>query len=125
MKDIYKIITAVLFVAWLLVVWKLPAIVSFKDTGLATEEDVPAPALSAADGQAAQSGEGNPYLGITERLKSPFPISRYNELIARNIFVKPEKPQIIFSPDSLRLISVETIPLPFTYNGFIQTPAGQ
>ena len=125
MKNIYRIITAVLFVAWLLVLWKLPTVFSPKGIALPSEEDTSALSVPAAqNGQNDQGAESSSYSDIIERLKSPFPVSRYDGLVTRNIFVKPEKAPIVFSPDSLKLVSVQPIPLPFMYNGFIQTASG-
>jgi hypothetical protein len=120
MKDIYKISTVVLFILWLLVMWKLPTVLSPKGVVLPTEEETPAPQNDQND----RGMEGPSYSDIIERLRSPFPASRYNGLVARNIFLKPEKPQAVFSPDSLTLVSVQPVRLPFMYNGFIQTPDG-
>jgi len=129
MKEIYKIGAVVLFILWLLVMWKLPTILSPKGVALSTEEDVPAlssegRAAAADNGQSVQGAEGVSYSDIIERLKSPFTVSRYDGLIRRNIFIKPEKPQVIFTPDNLKLVSVQPVQLPFTYNGFIQIPDG-
>lgn len=127
MKEIYKIITVVLFAVWLLVMWKLPTIFSPKDIALPAEEETSAiSAASVQNGQENQggAGKGSPYSEIIERLRSPFPLSRYSGLVTRNIFVKPEKAPVIFSPDSLRVVSIQPIRLPFIYNGFIQTADG-
>lgn len=125
MKEIYKISTVVLFILWLLVMWRLPTILSPKGVALTPEEDTSSPSVAASqNGQGGQSAEGISYSDIIERLKSPSPISRYNELITRNIFLRPEKPQVIFTPDSLKLVSVQPVRLPFMYNGFIQIPDG-
>lgn len=121
MRELYKIITAVLFVAWLLVMWKLPSVFSPKDIALPAEEEAPAPAATTAQNGQDSASKGNPYSETIERLKSPFPVSRYDGLVTRNIFMKPEKPPVVFSPDNLKLVSVQNIPLPFMYNGFILT----
>jgi hypothetical protein len=129
MKGIYKIITAVLFVVWLAVIWKAPTILSPKGVALSTEEDTSAlssegnPAAP-QNGRSEQGKEGISYLDIIDRLKSPFPASRYEGLITRNIFLRPEKPRSVLTPESLTLLSVQPVRLPFFYNGFIQTPDG-
>lgn len=64
------------------------------------------------------------YASIAERLRAPFDISRYKGLISRDIFVKPEKPPVVFSPEKLKLVSVEPTTLPFIYLGYIQTATG-
>ncbi len=129
MKEIYKISTAALFVFWLFVMWKAPTILSPKGVALSTEEDTPALSTEGnspapRNGQSDQGNGGISYSDIIGRLKSPFPVSRYNGLTERNIFLKPEKPRAVFSPDSLKLLSVQPVRLPFIYNGFIQTPGG-
>lgn len=129
MKEIYRISAVVLFVFWLFVMWKAPTILSPKGVALSMEEDTSAPsfegnAAAPRNGQSDQGSEGISYSDIIGRLKSPFSASRYNGLTERNIFIKPEKPRAVFSPDSLELLSVQAVRLPFIYNGFIQTPDG-
>lgn len=116
----YKIIAAALFFIWLALMVKSASFFSPKGAAPSGggEELTEAPGGS-------QAKENNPYSYLIERLKSPFPESRYDTLIkGRNIFVKPVPPPIVITPENFTLLSVEAVTLPFIYNGYIQTPDG-
>ncbi|MFH1778525.1 MAG: hypothetical protein ABH847_00620 [Candidatus Omnitrophota bacterium] len=120
--NINKIITLILALVWLFVMWKAL---------LSPPSKIVVPAYESNSEGKATSEESTEtlddikfYTTILERLKAPFDITRYQGLLTRNIFIKPEKPLIVFSPESLRLVSVEPIVLPFVYKGYIQTASG-
>lgn len=119
-KNAYKIIAIVLFAAWLLA-WKLSATVSFDKIAAFPAKPSVTEGLSALPDKGKA---GNGYSEIIKMLKSPFPISKYQKLINRNIFMPPERETIVFSPEILKITSIERVNLPFIYNGFIQTSNG-
>ncbi|KPK41305.1 MAG: hypothetical protein AMJ78_05850 [Omnitrophica WOR_2 bacterium SM23_29] len=124
MNKIYKIITLILLAAWLLLIIR---------TFLVSPSKKVVPTLQ-LNGENATPSEETPeevedddtkiYAMLVERLKSPFDMSRYQGLLTRNIFVKPEKIVTIFTPENLKLVSVELVTLPFIYIGYIQTQDG-
>lgn len=119
-KNLYKVITIVLFAAWLLA-WKLSATVCL-DKITARYEKPSAAAESSISPDKDKAG--NSYSAIIKMLKTPFPMSKYQNLINRNIFIPPKTETIVFSPDTLKITSIERVNLPFIYNGFIQTSNG-
>ncbi|OGX32821.1 MAG: hypothetical protein A3F87_03630 [Omnitrophica WOR_2 bacterium RIFCSPLOWO2_12_FULL_51_24] len=120
MKETSKVIAIVAFVLWLLVMWKSSSVFQSKEVpvqfGEGQEETV-------AGKEGADVAPDS--LSYAERLlKSPFAFSRYQPLINKNIFVKPEIQPELFTPEKLTVISVSAVPLPFMYNGFIEKSDG-
>lgn len=122
MKGINKITTLILFIVWLLVIWWTFWVSPPKETSLPVELN--SEGISSSKEQSEGLDEAANYAFIINQLKAPFNISRYQELFTRNIFVKPEKPIEVLTPESLKLVAVERVTLPFIYNGYIETPNG-
>lgn len=121
MKNPFKIMTFVLGAVWIIVIFKAAAVTSSKNTELtATESKIADTHIKATK----EPADMKPYSSTLERLKSPYVVSRYQDLLTRNIFVKPQAPPIVFTPDDLRIVSIEPVNLPFIYIGFIQTASG-
>ncbi len=119
MKNVYKIMTFVLGVVWIIVILKAFA-PSSKSAEVGSAEAI-GMIKAVKDKDAADLG---PYSSTLERIKSPYAISRYQDLLARNIFVRPEAPPVVFTPNDLKIVSIEAVNLPFIYVGFIQTSSG-
>ncbi len=118
MRGINKITTLILLLVWLLVMWRtfwgppkeiLSVVEIDGEEGPSSKEPV------------EQFEDAKTYASIIERLKAPFNINRYKELFTKNIFIRPEKPTPVFTPENLKLVSTEPIILPFIYNGYIET----
>jgi len=119
MKGMTKLIAILAFILWVIVLWKASSIFGLRETPLRSGEE---------DGGIAASQEANPlqeaFLSIKKLLESPFPYSKYQPLIEKNIFVKPEPPPEVFTPDKLEIIAISAVPLPIMYNGFIEKSDG-
>lgn len=120
MKQVSKIIAIVAFVLWLLVMWRSASVFQSRQVSLQFDEGKE----KAEAGKVEAVAIPGSILSIEGLLKSPFAFSRYQPLIDKNIFVKPEIQPEIFTPDKLSLISVSAVPLPFMYNGFIEKSDG-
>ncbi|MFH0771843.1 MAG: hypothetical protein V1933_04425 [Candidatus Omnitrophota bacterium] len=126
MNKMYKILTVVLLAAWLFTLWKAPRFFSPEEAVFTVKDKGANSALVSVSNFVDGKEEDNRalYSSIIERLKLPYQISRYQPLIARNIFSRPEKAMSVFNPESLILVSVNAVNLPFVYTGFIQTANG-
>lgn len=111
--------TLLLLIVWLLLMWRTFWASTPKETDSAIELN-----KEEVSEQSEGLDDTASYASILKQLKTPFDISRYQELFTRNIFVKPEKPVEVFTPENLKLISVERVTLPFMYKGYIQTASG-
>lgn len=120
MKHLSKIVTAVAFVLWLFVMWKSASVFQSKEVPLKFGEGE----QKTAPGKEEAVVTSDSILYVEGLLKSPFAFSRYQPLLDRNIFVKPEAKPEIFTPDKLTVVSVSALPLPFMYNGFIEKSDG-
>ena len=120
MKGTARIVAIVVFFLWLIVMWKSSSIFEPKGGSTQTGESKEAE-LPATEGSDILSSS---ILSAEEMLKSPFAAVRYQPLIEKNIFVKPQPPPEVFTPEKLALISISQILLPFKYNGFIQKSDG-
>ncbi|HOX09016.1 MAG TPA: hypothetical protein PLA52_00080, partial [Candidatus Omnitrophota bacterium] len=118
MKGIYKIAAIVLFILWFILLWLAPSLFTPKDFSVPTGEDsVVKPNDAAVDAS-------NVYSALIEKVKSPFAASRYQQLLDRNLFIRPEAPPVVFTPDKLKVVSIGATNLPFIYTGFIQKQDG-
>ena len=120
MKQVSKIIAIVAFVLWLLVMWRSASVFQSRQVPLQFDEGQE----KAESGKVEAVAIPGSILSAERLLKSPFAFSRYQPLIDKNIFVKPEIQPEIFTPDKLSLVSVSAVPLPFMYNGFIEKSDG-
>lgn len=120
--KINRITTLILLVLWLLLVWRFFLVPPKREIILLPE--MGGEKAVAEKDEAAQPDEIKIYSSIIERLKAPFDITRYKQLFVRNIFVKPEKPVAIFTPENLKLLAVDQVVLPFMYNGYILVANG-
>lgn len=119
MKGIYKIAAIVLFVLWLILLWMAPSLFTQQEFSVTTgeeeavkpEKDVTVDASSA-------------YSALISRINSPFAASRYQPLLDRNIFIRPEAIPESFTPDKLKIVTIGATNLPFMYIGFIQKQDG-
>jgi hypothetical protein len=119
MKNISRIVSAVAFILWIFVMWKSSSVFEPKQVPFHPEEgkETVTPKEDTGAGP-------NPFLEAEGLLKSPYPISRYQPLVVKNMFIKPPAPVKVFTPEDLTLISVSAVPLPFMYNGFIARSDG-
>lgn len=120
--NINKITTLILAFVWLFVMWK--ALLSPPSKIVVSTYESNSEGKATSEELTETLDDIKFYTTILERLKAPFDMTRYQRLLTRNIFIKPEKPLIVFSPGSLKLVSVEPIILPFIYKGYIQTASG-
>lgn len=120
MKQVSKIIAIVAFVLWLLVMWRSASVFQSRQVPLQFDEGQE----KAEAGKVEAVAIPDSILSAERLLKSPFAFSKYQPLIDKNIFVKPEIQPEIFTPDKLSLVSVSAVPLPFMYNGFIEKSDG-
>jgi uncharacterized membrane protein len=118
MKGIYKIAAIALFMLWFILLWLAPSLFTPKDFSVPTGEDN---VMKSDDNAVDASGA---YSALIERAKSPFAVSRYQQLFDRNLFVRPEAPPVVFTPDKLKIVSIGATNLPFIYTGFIQKQDG-
>lgn len=120
MKDIFRIIAIILFILWLIVLWKGPSFFTSEDFTVPAgqEDDMMKP------GEETKGQSLTEYASLIDKMNSPFAVERYQPLLAGNIFVKPEPPPLVFTPDKLKIVSITPVILPFTYNGFIQRADG-
>ncbi|MDD4878870.1 MAG: hypothetical protein PHR22_00245 [Candidatus Omnitrophica bacterium] len=121
MKGTSRIIAAAAFVLWILAMWKSSSVFESRQVPFHPEE-AKAGAVAVKEGAAASLP--NSFSNVEELLKSPYTVERYQPLIDKNIFIKPEPPPDVFTPDKLVLISVSAVPLPFMFNGFIEKSDG-
>ena len=120
MKEVSKVATIVAFVLWLLVMWKSPSVFQSREIQVQFGEGQE----KTVAGKERANAASDSLLYAERLLKSPFAFSRYQPLIDKNIFVRPEIQPEIFTPEKLRVISVSAVPLPFMYDGFIEKPDG-
>jgi hypothetical protein len=120
MKDASRVVAIVAFVLWLLVMWKSPSVFESKEVPIQFGEGQE----KTTAGKETPNTTPDSLSYIEGLLKSPFAFSRYQPLIDKNIFVKPEIQPEVFTPDKLKLVSVSAVPLPFMYNGFIEKSDG-
>lgn len=120
MKGASKIITIVAFILWILVMWK--------SSSMFVSKEIPIQVGGTGGEEATAKGEinlsPNPYTYEEDLLKTPSPISKYQPLIEKNFFVKPERPPEVFTPEKLTVISITPVILPFMYKGFIEMSDG-
>jgi len=102
--NLNKITTLILLVLWLFVMWKTLLKQPTKITIPTFEPKNEG--ISSLQEPIGQLDDAKHYSAILARFKAPFDVTRYQALLTRNIFIKPEKPVIIFSPESLRPISL-------------------
>lgn len=122
MKGMSRIVAVVAFVLWLLVMWKSSSIFESREVPVRFGEGKEG-TVAVAGGEANVAPDS--FLFAEGLLKSPYAISRYQPLLGMgNIFVKPEPPPEVFSPDKLKVISITPVLLPFIYNGFIERADG-
>ena len=119
MKGAVRIIAAAAFILWILVMWKSSSVFEPKQVSFQAEEGKEAVAAKEKTGAVTNS-----FLHAEELLKSPYMISRYQPLFDNNMFIKPEAPPEVFTPEKLKIISISFAPLPFMYNGFIARSDG-
>jgi hypothetical protein len=118
MKGIYKIAAIALFVLWFILLWSAPSLFTPKDFSVPTGEDnIVKPDDTAVDAS-------DVYSALIESVKSPFAAARYQQLLDRNLFMRPEAPPVVFTPDKLKVVSIGATNLPFMYTGFIQKQDG-
>ncbi|MFA5165065.1 MAG: hypothetical protein WC481_05815 [Candidatus Omnitrophota bacterium] len=118
MKGIYKIAAIALFILWFILLWLAPVLFTPKDFSVPTGED----SIIKSDDITVDAS--NAYSTLIESIKSPFAASRYQQLLDRNLFIKPETPPPVFTPDKLKVVSIGATNLPFIYTGFIQKQDG-
>ena len=120
MKGASRIIAAAAFVLWILVMWKSSSVFESRQVPFRQEEPKGEP-VTAKEPPVALPNSFSYTKGL---LKSPHSISIYQPLFDKNMFIKPEPPPEVFTPEKLTLISVSAVPLPFMYNGFIERSDG-
>ncbi|MDD5072785.1 MAG: hypothetical protein PHX64_03220 [Candidatus Omnitrophica bacterium] len=120
MKGASRIVAAAAFILWILAMWKSSSVFESKQVPFYPEEGK-GEAIPAKEGAAALP---NSFSYVEELLKSPYAVSRYKPLLDKNMFIKPEPPVKVFSPEDLTLVSVTAVPLPFMYKGFIEVSDG-
>lgn len=118
MKEASKVVTIVASILWLLVMWESPSVFRSKEVPIQFGEGQE----NTAAGKEGANAASDSLLYAERVLKSPFAFSRYQPLIDKNMFVRPEKQPEILTPEKLRVISVSAVPLPFRYDGFIEKP---
>lgn len=118
MKGIYKIAAIALFILWFILLWLAPSLFTPKEFSVPTGED----SIVKTDDSATDASGA--YSALIESIKSPFAVSRYQQLLDRNLFVRPEAPPVVFTPDKLKVVSIGATNLPFMYTGFIQKQDG-
>ena len=119
MKGPARIIAAVAFILWLFVMWKSSSVFEPKQVPFQSEEG-----KGAAQPKEEPSVAPDSLLYAENLLKSPYTISRYQPLFDKNMFIKPETPPPVFTPEKLSIASISYVPLPFMYNGFIARSDG-
>jgi hypothetical protein len=119
MKGAARIIAAVAFILWILVMWKSSLVFEPKQVPFQAEDGKETVAA-----KAEPAGAPDSFLYAEGLLKSPYTISRYQPIFDRNMFIKPEPPVEVFSPEKLKVVAISYVPLPFMYNGFIAKSDG-